>query len=311
MIMFAGFRSILIVLAGLVILGASPPKWQDAIREHPQTQREITETLKSIDTSLKKAVEPDITTTPCRSGEDHRESDLCAQWKAADAAKIAAVAAWIIGGLGVLVGGATLVAAIQAAKYAKKAADHTEIGAKAAIDSAKETATANKIARELARPWITIGCKLTRCQIYNGTLLIDGEILFKNIGDTPAAAFANFHSAHLLHDNLGGEIFDFYHKARSVTDDTLGISLLPGEEMVEYFTWDLDLEDKNFINEDGVRSTQVFISATAQYRSATKTPAGPLQTARTFRFKRQGARGNWSNKLPDINMSVEPEKMGV
>ena len=50
LIMCAGFRSILIVLAGLVILGASPPKWQDAIREHPQTQLEITKTRKSIDT---------------------------------------------------------------------------------------------------------------------------------------------------------------------------------------------------------------------------------------------------------------------
>lgn len=62
---------------------------------------------------------------PCHPGEDDRTSDLCAQWKAADASARAAswgasvgLATWI----GVILGFGTLVAAALAAKYAGDAA---------------------------------------------------------------------------------------------------------------------------------------------------------------------------------------------
>ncbi|MFL9840045.1 hypothetical protein ABS767_03635 [Sphingomonas sp. ST-64] len=62
----------------------------------------------------------------CQRGKDDRSSDLCAQWKAADAAKESADWArrmypWIVAGT--IIGGLTLVAAVAAAMFAKSASD--------------------------------------------------------------------------------------------------------------------------------------------------------------------------------------------
>lgn len=74
----------------------------------------------------------------CGSGEDNRESDLCAQWKAADSAKVAAV--WtrqtgIFTGWGLVIGFVTMVAAIAAAVFAALASGHTKRSATIAENS--------------------------------------------------------------------------------------------------------------------------------------------------------------------------------
>lgn len=108
---------------------------------------------------------------PCPRGRDgDRRYDLCAQWKAADAAAEATVwAGWsvAIAGFGAFVALATLIAAGFAAKYAREAAHYTKLGAaeaersaSAAVDgiglsyaaisqSSKQFLTAN-------RPWLAI-----------------------------------------------------------------------------------------------------------------------------------------------------------
>lgn len=73
----------------------------------------------------------DIEDPGCERGQDNRASDLCAQWKAADAARSSANAAWWLGFLGLCIGIATLWAASRAAHWAKEAAKHTEASAKA------------------------------------------------------------------------------------------------------------------------------------------------------------------------------------
>lgn len=65
----------------------------------------------------------------CKAGEDNRRSDLCAQWKAADAAMSSADAAEeqvFISWLALLLGTVTMAAAIAAAMYARRAAVATE-----------------------------------------------------------------------------------------------------------------------------------------------------------------------------------------
>ncbi|MCJ2128038.1 hypothetical protein [Methylobacterium sp. E-045] len=81
---------------------------------------------------------------PCEPGEDNRKSDLCAQWKAADAA--ADSARWTrltfvasLFGLGIAL--LTLAAAAAAAIYARFAALHSDRSATAAI-------AANSLAQE-------------------------------------------------------------------------------------------------------------------------------------------------------------------
>lgn len=149
-----GYRCIVLAAFGWLILAAGPPpKGNYGEREQPQTERQIADALNSIDATLKKPSKADVTTQPCKNGEDRRDSDLCAQWKAADAASWATKAAWIFGVVGCLIGGATLVAAIQAAKWARRAAEETERGADAAELALKDTRQTNEL---LVRPYIAI-----------------------------------------------------------------------------------------------------------------------------------------------------------
>lgn len=125
--MCRGYWSVLFALAGSILLIAAAPKGRDIDGAY-RTQASIIEASKEIGRSIQEAAKPGVTSEPCVQGQDHRYSDLCAQWKAADAAKAAAGAAWIA----LLIGSVTLVAAGMAAKYAKDAAEHTENGANAA-----------------------------------------------------------------------------------------------------------------------------------------------------------------------------------
>lgn len=72
--------------------------------------------------------ETDQLTNPCEPGDDNRNSDLCAQWKAADAADKAANWAGPMFWLGIVgagIGVFTLIAAVSAAIFAKSAANAT------------------------------------------------------------------------------------------------------------------------------------------------------------------------------------------
>lgn len=102
-------------------LGAAQPK--DAARQPNDTAgRDVAESLQNIATTLHRANKPSEHDKPCNKGGEDRGSDLCAQWKAADAAKSSADATWAFGYVGSLLGLLTLAAAGAAAWYARKAA---------------------------------------------------------------------------------------------------------------------------------------------------------------------------------------------
>lgn len=92
--------------------------------------------LNEIEITLKHSDEASRDNIPCNPGADNRKSDLCAQWKAADAASSAAY--WTentfwLGMIGVLIGAFTLVAAVAAAWYARNAAQASQHSADAFI----------------------------------------------------------------------------------------------------------------------------------------------------------------------------------
>ncbi len=97
---------------------------------------------------------------PCDEGRDDRSSDLCAQWKAADAAQASAKftgTTVTVGWIGLFLGAATMSAAIAAALFAKRAADHTKRAADAAHDA--------------NRPWLDILVNRDK----NGALTWEGD----------------------------------------------------------------------------------------------------------------------------------------
>jgi hypothetical protein len=86
--------------------------------------------------------QPDRATEPCGKGEEKRFSDLCAQWKAADAAQEGADwtrRAFWLGFAGLVVASLTLLAASAAAWFAKRAAEQAKLGVDAARDGVDET----------------------------------------------------------------------------------------------------------------------------------------------------------------------------
>ncbi|AMK18572.1 MULTISPECIES: hypothetical protein [Sphingobium] len=94
-------------LAGLILAGANAPPKQVEQPKQAAIQSELSKAVASESTPISSVRIPNDRDTGCSKGEDKRESDLCAQWKAADAAREAAEYAWytmLLGFVGTIIG---------------------------------------------------------------------------------------------------------------------------------------------------------------------------------------------------------------
>lgn len=205
---------ILLSICAVVVavgLGAS----QQAGQAPQQKQREAAEAQgqRPVPLTTPPGAGAEVEDPGCPDRQDRRHSDLCAQWKAADSARSAANAAWVLGMVGTILGGATLVAAWRAAHWAKKAAEHTETGANAAKEAlsdsreagaaeaerfaaqlaiAKATAEAAKTSANVAlnaqRPWIKVHIEGVQIEFYGDPpqATLEAEIAMTNVGGSPA-----------------------------------------------------------------------------------------------------------------------------
>lgn len=138
------------------------------------------------------------TRQPCAVDVDDRRSDLCAQWKAADAARSSADASWLFGAIGTCIGAFTLLAAGLAAKYARDAALEAKKAADAAAITVDEARHANAIARNIDRPWIAPSAAMVAFESHNGELRFKFEFFYKNVGRMAAESVQLF--SHLIFD---------------------------------------------------------------------------------------------------------------
>lgn len=85
-----GYWRIVIAALGVALLGAANHPDAKAQPEQAHAQQAIADSLSSIaaiyNEQAKWSERPNQETEPCDPGDDRRYSDLCAQWKAADAA---------------------------------------------------------------------------------------------------------------------------------------------------------------------------------------------------------------------------------
>jgi hypothetical protein len=162
-----GQRSAIIAL-GLTLTSSS--SFAEREKANPLARRNVQAPLVRMNPVIEKQSVDSAPDRGCKAGQENRQSNLCAQWKAADAAAESALwallALWIAGA-GLVVGGGTLIAAWRAAHWARKAAEHTESGAKesakaasAAIESVEATRISNKIAQQqfeaAYKPWLRV-----------------------------------------------------------------------------------------------------------------------------------------------------------
>lgn len=185
---------VLLVALFMVLAIALPPDERGS-GEHEQPQQGLSEPAPPQPPTVQETDEASQLNEPCSKGEENRSSDLCAQWKAADAAKESADwtrRTFYTAISGVVVGVLTLGAAVAAALFARQAAIHTETGAAAAIASANAATRANDWGemRWVAenRPWLTITEQPT-AMLYsneNGRINVVVKVKVKNVGKIPA-----------------------------------------------------------------------------------------------------------------------------
>lgn len=84
--MFRIYRGIILTISGLVLVGATPLNRKDEKTDQTEKNNRVENALEAIAVAQKEAVQPSEQERPCDQGNDNRQSDLCAQWKAADAA---------------------------------------------------------------------------------------------------------------------------------------------------------------------------------------------------------------------------------
>lgn len=154
--MKALLRFALLSICGFATCAAMPELDREVEKQQAQSQQSTAESLAAI-VALERGRDqrPDKTTEPCKTGDDRRYSDLCAQWKAADAA--AASAYWTKSQFwaGLLLGLLTLGAAVAAAFYARAAAVHADRSANEAKRSADAAQDQMALARQMDRPYLT------------------------------------------------------------------------------------------------------------------------------------------------------------
>ncbi|MNK31863.1 hypothetical protein D3C87_503070 [compost metagenome] len=175
------------------------------------------------------------TDQPCLPGYDLRSSDLCAQWKAADAASESA--AWTarnfwLSLLGTVVGAGTLLAAFMAAIYAKHAAKE----ARRSADIAKDAFIASE------RAWLTVdlhaGSDLTFHPTGGCSLFV--YLTIKNIGRTPALnVHTSMEMVPMRQDHVD-EVEEFARRERK-QNRSWSRTLLPGDSYDR--KWGLGLDD--------------------------------------------------------------------
>jgi hypothetical protein len=212
----SGYRYIIVALVGWLSLGLAPPK-DSASDPQNRTNREIAAALNNVASALQKPTEASKHDEPCYPGDNKRSSDLCAQWKAADAAKSAAQSNWWLGIVGSLISALTLAAAWAAARWAKKAAIETEKGAKAAADAVTET---RRIGEAQVRCYLT-GISADLGFVADGTAIIKCKV--KNAGQSPAR---NVHRSAELYYSVGkgAKFFKSFKKPDAVERFRVDIS---------------------------------------------------------------------------------------
>lgn len=192
---------LIIILLGFAVQSDEHSKVQQNQQEH-----DLFGSAPSKPTSVEQPEKNLESEQSCKPGEDNRNSDLCAQWKAADAAAESAtwtkVSAWIAAS-SAFVGVLTLGAAVAAAIFARAAAMHTESAAIEARRSADNAADANHIAQTSfvaqTRAWLSISCELVRDQKHTSTndgrsgVFFNVECKVFNHGASPAT-HVSFHA---------------------------------------------------------------------------------------------------------------------
>ena len=175
------YRGVVLAIAGLALIGASPKQGGEKNSENSKAKSETGQSALTTPNPVVPSVpmvNSPILERPCDEGKDNRHSDLCAQWKAADAAS---KAAWwaAFGTFVALTGTAGLYWQIVLTRRAVQ-------------DTGKATSAMqrqNDIAQEAQRPWVTLAVRPVLSIPHMDEIHFRSEVIANNVGHSPATHF--------------------------------------------------------------------------------------------------------------------------
>ena len=178
--MFSGGRLFILAIAGLALVGAAPKQGDKESGKNSKAESNTGGGAQAVARQSPEAIkiaESPVHERACQKGSDNRESDLCAQWKAADAASEAAWWAMI----------ATFVTALGTfglfwqIKLTREAVQDTG-------DATAQMARQTKLAEAAQRPYLHV--ESMGWQKINASQNFIFLLKIKNYGQTPARAFS-------------------------------------------------------------------------------------------------------------------------
>lgn len=191
-----GYWRVFAAIAGLILVGASEPPKQASYSKQGEAKAEQSKPAFKVAAPSAQAPKPIQSTEqaqPCGQGRYASSDDLCAQWKAADAASDAAQWAWwqiILSALGVIGLGITLWFNFRALRLAEREANETkdalaiaEMNAKAAVRMAD---LAERTSSRQLRAYVYVKSVRLEEGFAEDSNSINCVITISNSGQTPA-----------------------------------------------------------------------------------------------------------------------------
>lgn len=192
--MFRGYWSFILAVAGLILLGSSKAPQPSAKAEQQQSQAKHADAApdaKTVPAQTSEQVQAAKDRQPCGNSRYRSDDDLCAQWKAADAARDAANWAWWqlgLSALGVLGLGMTLWFNFRALKLAEGASEETKDALAIAERNAEAVTRQVMATEEIAKRQLRAYVEFASVHISNfhagGVPVL--LVAIKNVGKTPA-----------------------------------------------------------------------------------------------------------------------------
>jgi len=266
---------ILQIICGAVVavglLGASPPE-----KPADKKQAETSQPAQRAPTPAalpRDKHEEDLTRT-CEKGKDDRKSDLCAQWKAADSAEVAA--SWtrrtgIFTAIGLVIGAVTTGAAIAAALYARAAAKHADAGTKIAkegLDHSRAAFDAD------LRPWLDCEVAIISHEFGDAALVVNVELRVKNIGRRPALDVRREYVTSFIDmTNTANEKIGLFFEGETNAVET-AVCILPGGTYVQKAAIPLWRQEFSAFVIGGVTSIAPVIGVMVDYTWNDRTMRG-------------------------------------
>lgn len=204
--------------------------------------------------------------TPCSDPEGQGESDLCAQWKSANAADDSAF--WTKWGFWIgVIGSSLLLWQIILTRQAVEDTGH----ATAAMNRQ------NELVEAAQRPWIAIDIQIDQATSTREQLCIEGRLTFKNIGQTAARQFSPRAKVFFSGPDYTNQIVATFNEWKAYLPVTASV-LLPGEELVQQCDANGDKRRIPWIEDAQGKRTFCILIAAAFYQ-----PEDQSKTLYTFR----------------------------